>query len=90
MRIGTECADGDYWACLRCPFWCAAWDCCSSTIVTLIGWLVELAVVGTTDERQGIVGLGVGLLTGMLVALLTWLPGRRVDDNDISDTYGIE
>lgn len=62
---------------------------CATTVVTLIGWLVELAVVGAADERQGIVGLGVGLLTGTLVALLTWLPGRRVDD-DTSDTYSIE
>lgn len=62
---------------------------CATTVVTLIGWLVELAVVGAADERQGIVGLEIGLLAGALVALLTWLPGRRENDTDINDIYSI-
>ncbi|MBN2389778.1 MAG: DUF3592 domain-containing protein [Anaerolineae bacterium] len=61
----------------------------AATVVTLIGWLIELAVVGATNERQGIVALTIGLLIGALVALLTWLPGRRENADDINDTYSI-
>ena len=116
MPIGTKCADGGYWACLRCPFWFDShpgdsaagrmqsacypsgerWVAMllnggyTTTVVTLIGWLVELAVVGITGERQGIVGLVMGLLAGTLVALFTLLLGRRTGDNDTGDTSSIE
>ncbi|MGC9347505.1 MAG: hypothetical protein ACP5JG_05125 [Anaerolineae bacterium] len=50
---------------------------CATTVVTLVGWLVELAIVEAVGARQGIAGLGIGLMAGFLVASLTWRPWDR-------------
>ena len=55
---------------------------CVMTAITLLGWLVELAVVKAVGVRQGVAGLGIGLIAGLVAAVLTWQPWHKLAEND--------
>lgn len=53
---------------------------CAMLVVTTVAWIAELAVLASLGVYRGVAGLGVGLLAGLIAALLAWQPWQTQPD----------
>jgi hypothetical protein len=53
---------------------------CAMLVVTTVAWLAELAVLASLGVYRDVAGLGVGILAGLIAALLAWRPWQTQPD----------
>ncbi|MBN1998978.1 DUF3592 domain-containing protein [candidate division KSB1 bacterium] len=60
---------------------------CVGSVVTLIGWIIEFIAVDALGNNWGFWGLCIGLLAGVIAALLTWFArGTERKNGAVSDS----